>query len=200
MRRIEDLHRWVLASHNIHKAQELRSMLSLRRIELLTLAQLNIVKIPAETGNTFRENALIKAQAAHSASNLPALADDSGLQVEVLDGLPGVHSARFAGPNATDEENILLLLKRLTNQVDRSASFVCVLCFWDGKHATYWEGKVEGQILETPRGHHGFGYDPVFEAKEIPGQSLAELDPSTKNKISHRAAAVQSMLASLDSV
>lgn len=191
------LQRWILASHNLHKAEELRQMLGPYRVELMTLAQLQITEVPDETGNTFRENALIKAQAAYAASNLPALADDSGLEVEALNGLPGVHSARFAGPKATDEENVQLLLKRLTNQVNRRARFVCVLCLWNGKEATYWEGRVEGKILEYPRGYHGFGYDPVFEAQEIPGRSLAEIDPAKKNEISHRAAAVQSMLASL---
>ncbi|MFM8978480.1 MAG: non-canonical purine NTP pyrophosphatase, partial [Bacteroidota bacterium] len=104
------------------------------------------------------------------------------------------------GPKATDVENVQLLLKRLTNQVNRRARFVCVLCLWNGKEAIYWEGRVEGQILEAPRGHHGFGYDPVFEAQEIPGRSLAEIDPAKKNEISHRAAAVRSMLASLTAI
>ncbi|MBM3911702.1 MAG: RdgB/HAM1 family non-canonical purine NTP pyrophosphatase [Sphingomonadales bacterium] len=189
--------RWVLASHNLNKAEELRQMLGPCNVELITLEQLQITEVPDETGNTFRENALIKAQATFAASKLPALADDSGLEVEALNGLPGVHSARFAGPKATDEENVQLLLKRLTNQVNRRARFVCVLCLWNGKEATYWEGQVKGQILESPRGHHGFGYDPVFEAKELPGQSLAEIDPAMKNEISHRASAVRSMLASL---
>jgi len=189
--------RWVLASHNLHKAEELRQMLGPCNVELITLEQLQITEVPDETGNTFRENALIKAQATFAASKLPALADDSGLEVEALNGLPGVHSARFAGPKATDEENVQLLLKRLTNQVNRRARFVCVLCLWNGKEATYWEGHVKGQILESPRGLHGFGYDPVFEAKELPGQSLAEIDPAMKNEISHRASAVRSMLASL---
>jgi XTP/dITP diphosphohydrolase len=192
--------RWVLASHNLHKADELRQMLGPCNVELTTLAQLQILGVPDETGSSFRENALIKAQAAYEASKLPALADDSGLEVEVLQGLPGVHSARFAGPKATDEENVQLLLKRLTNQVNRRARFVCVLCFWNGKEATYWEGRVEGKILEIPRGNHGFGYDPVFEAREIPGHSLAEIDPAMKNEISHRAAAVRSMLASLPAI
>ncbi|MFM8960804.1 MAG: RdgB/HAM1 family non-canonical purine NTP pyrophosphatase [Bacteroidota bacterium] len=192
--------RWVLASHNLHKAEELRQMLGPYHVELITLAQLQITEVPDETGNTFRENALIKAQAAYAASNLPALADDSGLEVEALNGLPGVHSARFAGPKATDVENVQLLLKRLTNQVNRGARFVCVLCLWNGKEATYWEGSVEGKILEASRGHHGFGYDPVFEAQEIPGRSLAEIDPAKKNEISHRAAAVRSMLASLTAI
>lgn len=191
------LQRWVLASHNLHKADELRQMLDPCRVELMTLAQLQITEVPDETGNTFRENALIKAQAAYAASKLPALADDSGLEVEALNGLPGVHSARFAGPKATDEENVQMLLKRLRNQVNRRARFVCVLCLWNGKEATYWEGRVEGTILEAPRGDHGFGYDPVFEALEFPGRSLAEIEPAKKNEISHRAAAVRSMLDSL---
>lgn len=192
--------RWVLASHNLHKADELRQMLGPYNVELITLAQLQITEVPEETGSTFHENALIKAQAAYAASELPALADDSGLEVEGLQGLPGVHSARFAGPKATDEENVQLLLKRLRNQVNRRARFVCVLCYWNGKEATYWEGHMEGAILEAPRGDHGFGYDPVFEAQDFPGRSLAEIDPSKKNEISHRAAAVRSMLASLPAV
>ncbi|MFM7031826.1 MAG: RdgB/HAM1 family non-canonical purine NTP pyrophosphatase [Bacteroidota bacterium] len=189
--------RWVLASHNLHKAEELRQMLGPYHVELMTLGQLQITEVPDETGNTFRENALIKAQTAYAASNLPALADDSGLEVEALNGLPGVHSARFAGPKATDVENVQLLLKRLTNQGNRRARFACVLCLWNGKEATYWEGRVEGKILEAPRGQHGFGYDPIFEAQEIPGRSLAEIGLAKKNEISHRAAAVRSMLASL---
>lgn len=193
-------HRWVLASHNIPKAEELRAMLSPFKVQLNTLTELNIVKVPDESGNTFRENALIKAKAAWSSTGLQALADDSGLEVDALGGLPGVHTARFAGVDATDQENVQLLLKQLSNQENRKARFVCVLCLWDGSLANYWEGKVEGKILMAPRGLNGFGYDPVFEAEEIPGKSLAELEPQMKNKISHRAAAVQSMLASLDSI
>lgn len=193
-------HRWVLASHNLHKAKELGEMLRPRGIDLVSLSELQITEAPEETGLTFRENALIKARAAWKACGLPALADDSGLEVDALNGLPGVHSARYAGADASDSQNVQLLLEQLNGKDNRRARFQCVLCLWDGHTAIYWEGKVEGQILRAARGHHGFGYDPVFEAVQIAGQSLAELDPLTKNRISHRAMAVQSMLASIESI
>lgn len=193
-------YRWVLATHNTHKAEELRAMLNPYHVQLSTLADHDIHSVPEETGITFRENALIKAQAAWAATGYTALADDSGLEVDALHGMPGVHSARFSGPKAKDHENTQLLLKQLLNQNNRQARFTCVLCLWDGVVANFWEGKLEGQILWEPRGLHGFGYDPVFEAKVIQGKSLAELDPPTKNMISHRAAAIQSMVSTLDAI
>jgi XTP/dITP diphosphohydrolase len=192
--------RWVLASHNPHKAEELDAMIRPFGINLLPLSEFQITEVPKESGTTFRENALIKARAAWRACNCPALADDSGLEVDALDGLPGVLSAQYAGAHASDEQNVNLLLEQLSGKENRRARFQCVLCLWDGNNATYWEGQMEGQILTARRGRHGFGYDPVFEADKIPGHSLAELEPFAKNVISHRAMAVQSMLASLDSI
>lgn len=196
----EARHRWVLASHNAHKVTELGDLLRPYAIELLPLSQFQITHIPEETGKTFRENALIKAQAAWRTCGVPALADDSGLEADALDGLPGIHSARYAGDEASDKENVMKLLEQLSKKDNRRARFRCVLCLWDGNNAIYWEGQLEGQILMESRGLHGFGYDPVFEADKTPGQSLAELEPFTKNRISHRAMAVQSMLASLEEI
>ena len=144
-----------------------------------------------ETGATLEANALLKARAAVEATGLPAIADDTGLEVDALNGGPGVHTARFAGPDASYADNISLLLAELENVEDRSARFrtVVALVFPDGVDVVA-EGAVEGLITKSSRGSGGFGYDPVFE---IGGVTLAEMSTAEKGRLSHRARAVRAL-------
>ena len=144
-----------------------------------------------ETGETLAENALIKARAVVQATGLPAIADDTGLEVEALGGEPGVHTARFAGPDATYDENVALMLEVMEGVSDRAARFrtVVALVFPDGVEVVA-EGSVEGVITKSRRGSSGFGYDPVFE---VEGRTLAEMTPEEKNQLSHRAHAIRGL-------
>src|SRR5262249_26958745 len=156
---------------------------------------------PEETGATLLENATLKAEAALRFTGLPAIADDTGLEVDALGGAPGVHAARFAGPDATYADNVRLLLERMRGvpAERRAARFrtVCVACFPDGR-TLVGEGAVEGRIAVAPRGAAGFGYDPVFELPG-PGKTFAELSASEKNRVSHRARAARALAAQLPS-
>lgn len=142
-----------------------------------------------ETGSTLVENALLKARAVVEATGLPALADDTGLEVAALDGEPGIHTARYAGPEASFADNMEKLLAELDGVTDRSARFVTVLVLmWpDGSYITA-EGAIEGRIADSRRGSGGFGYDPVFE---VDGVTFAEMGEEAKNRLSHRAVALQ---------
>lgn len=186
--------RMVLASGNAKKIRELQQLLSPAGIELVSQKDLG-VSDAVEDGLSFIENALIKARHACRATGLPALADDSGLEVFALDGKPGIHSARFAGEQASDVQNNQRLLQELTDIEDRRARFVCVLVFM--RHATdptplICQGFWEGEILTAPRGEQGFGYDPLFMLPDRQCTS-AELDAATKNRISHRGQAMQQL-------
>ncbi len=148
-----------------------------------------------ETGETLEENALLKAREVCEATGLPAVADDTGLEVHALDGAPGVRTARFAGPSATYDDNVVLMLERLEGVVDRAARFrtVVALVFPDGVEITA-DGWVDGVITTEPRGLEGFGYDPIFE---VDGHTLAEMTASEKNELSHRARALRALVESL---
>lgn len=184
--------RFVLASSNKNKIKELREILSkaMADVEVITLAEAGITDDIVEDGNTFEENALIKARVAASTGNI-GIADDSGLTVEALDGAPGIYSARYAGDHGNDKANNEKLLKNLEGVKDRRAAFVCsIACvFPDGRDAIVAEGKVEGEILEAPKGSGGFGYDPLFWEPTL-GKTLAEASAEEKNSISHRARAL----------
>lgn len=184
----------VLASHNKGKVAEIKAMLSDLPITLISAAELNIPDIE-ETGDTFKKNAIIKARNAAAFSGLPAIADDSGLAIDALDGAPGVYSARYAGENATDLDRINKALSALkdTPSDQRNAAFHCVIAFVkdaDDTSPLVCEGIWSGEILNEARGEKGFGYDPIFY---VPTHqcSAAELEPSVKNSISHRALAMQ---------
>jgi XTP/dITP diphosphohydrolase len=182
-----------IASNNQGKIAELRSLLG-DAVHVVTLADLGL-ESPEETGQTFRENAELKARYVHDQTGLLALADDSGLEVDALDGRPGVHSARFAGESATDADNRALLLAELTDvpTTGRTARFVSVIAMVDedgGLHAA--RGICEGVITFRERGSNGFGYDSIFELAD--GQTMAELDPDEKNKRSHRGQAMRHAL------
>jgi XTP/dITP diphosphohydrolase len=186
---------YVLATFNRDKARELRALLAAPGRRLLDLGGFPGASAPAETGTSLLENARLKAEAAAGLSGLPAIADDTGLEVDALDGAPGHRAARFAGPGAGDAANLALLLGRMkaVPAARRSARFrtVCVACFPDGSERV-GEGVLEGAITEAPRGAGGFGYDPVFEVAGL-GRTLAELDEAGKNAVSHRARAVAAL-------
>ena len=171
-------------------------------IEWVSLADLGIEREVEETGTTFEENARLKATAYARESGLLTLADDSGLEVDALGGAPGVHSARYGGPELDDEGRYRLLLEALKDVPEgkRSARFRCVVAITtpEGELHTA-EGTCEGRIAREPKGEHGFGYDPVFVVEEY-GRTMAELGPEIKNRISHRARALEAirpMLATL---
>lgn len=183
----------VLATGNKGKLREFRGLLEGVFGNIVSLNDLESPPEVTEDGETFGENALKKARAISAYSGIPALADDSGLEVEALGGRPGVYSARYAGQDATDSDNIRKLLVELHGVEDRRARFVCVLAFVtpDGQEITA-EGTCEGVILTEPRGEGGFGYDPVFFLPEY-NKTMAEIPAELKNKISHRARACESL-------
>ncbi len=170
-------------------------MLGMPGIEVKTLADFPSVEMPPETGKTFEENAFIKARHASKETGLPSIADDSGLEVAALSGRPGVFSARYAGEKATDEENFSRLLEELKGVPTdkRRARFVCVIAFCspEGIEAAF-EGELNGRIAFSPKGGHGFGYDPVFLLPKL-GKTVAELEPHEKNLISHRRMAMDKL-------
>ncbi len=182
----------VLASGNPAKIREFQAMLPY--FTILPQSQFNVLEAD-ETGSTFVENAIIKARNASSHCSLPVIADDSGLVVDALDGAPGVFSARYAGPDASDQANLQKLLSQMLDipQQLRSARFVCVLVYLrDARDPTplIAQGVWEGRITYEPRGTNGFGYDPVFWV-ESHQCSSAELSPEIKNSLSHRGQALQ---------
>jgi XTP/dITP diphosphohydrolase len=190
----------VLASSNAGKIKEFKELFANFHIDLVPQSELGVTDIE-ETGLSFIENSLLKARHAAEVTGLPALADDSGLVVNALNGAPGIYSARYAGIQATAKDNIDKLLHELqhTPDAERAASFHCVLAFMT--HALdptplVCEGKWSGTILRETRGKEGFGYDPVFY---VPTEKItaAELSPAIKNKISHRGLALQSLLKKL---
>ena len=191
----------LLASNNAHKLSEYHALFAGLPLALQVPKDLGLMLDVAETGRTFTENAVLKAQAFARAAGGAALADDSGLEVDALGGLPGTRSRRYAGEDATDTERMALLLERLRGVVtaERTARFRCVIAVAaaDGSLLGSVEGAVEGLIATEPRGTHGFGYDPVFWLPEH-GCTMAELSPEEKNAISHRAraaAAARDLLA-----
>ncbi|MCY3883739.1 MAG: RdgB/HAM1 family non-canonical purine NTP pyrophosphatase [Gammaproteobacteria bacterium] len=192
----------VLASNNQHKLRELKSLLRDLPLELIPQSDWNIASV-AETGNSFIENALIKARHACQQTGLPSIADDSGLVVPSLNGEPGIRSARFAGEDADSTQNNNLLLQRLYGEldtgIDSRAYFCAVLIYIDSANDPMPEvslGTWHGQIIRNPRGTNGFGYDPIFLPDEMT-LTAAELDPETKNRLSHRAKASRDFVGRL---
>jgi XTP/dITP diphosphohydrolase len=185
----------VVATRNEHKLRELGE--ALPGLELRSLP--DEVELPPEDGDTFAANALGKARAAHAATGLPAIADDSGIEASALGGRPGIHSARFAGDDATDEENLQKLLDEVGDE-DRRVAYVCVIALVaDGSEQTF-EGRCEGELIAEPRGEGGFGYDPAFvpdETGPADERTMAELTPGEKHAISHRGKAARGLLTGL---
>lgn len=190
----------VLASNNPGKAREINQLLEGSGITVLAQSELGVPEVE-ETGLSFVENALLKARNAAERTGLPAIADDSGLEVDALDGAPGIYSARYAGLGATDQENLQKLLADLAGvpQARRGARFQCLMVYL--RHALdptplICQGTWEGRVLPEPRGANGFGYDPVFYAPTH-DCSAAELPPEVKNHLSHRGQALRALLAAL---
>ncbi|MCL2227015.1 MAG: XTP/dITP diphosphatase [Oscillospiraceae bacterium] len=186
--------KFVLATANLGKVEEMRSILSGLDIDVISRHELGIKDDIEETGDTFAENALIKAEAICKVSGLPAIADDSGLVVDALGGEPGVHSSSYGGPALSGAQRCAYLLEKLRNKEQRSAKFVCtiVCAFPDGKNLIS-EGECNGEIAMTPRGSGGFGYDPVFLIKST-GKTMAELSAEEKNAVSHRGEALRKFI------
>ncbi|MDR1744877.1 MAG: RdgB/HAM1 family non-canonical purine NTP pyrophosphatase [Planctomycetota bacterium] len=194
------LERLVLASHNKKKAGELRAILEPLGVHLLGLSDFPGAPEPVEDGDSFEANALIKACSALAHTGEAAVADDSGLMVDALDGAPGVYSARFAGEDADDAANNALLLEKLSGvpPEKRGAKFVSVVALaLPGGESALFRGETHGTILDSPRGAGGFGYDPLFLSLDL-GVSFAEADPEAKNRISHRARALAGLLEWLE--
>lgn len=192
----------VVATGNAHKLVEIEDILSrvLPRTRFVALGQLGEFEDPEETGTTFMENALIKAEAAVAATGLSAIADDSGLVVDALDGEPGVYSARYAGVHGDDAANNAKLLANLADVADaeRTARFMSVVALVEASGVVRTgTGTCEGMIAREGRGEHGFGYDPLFLPHATPGKTMAELTPEEKNAISHRFYALQDLSAQL---
>ncbi|RXE84390.1 XTP/dITP diphosphatase [Pseudoalteromonas sp. A757] len=186
----------VLATGNQGKVKELSAMLNQYDIEVLPQSDFDVPEV-AETGTTFVENAIIKARHAANISGLPAIADDSGLEVDALDGAPGVYSARYAGTNADDQKNIDHLLAALGEQIERSARFWCVLVYMrhaDDPTPIICQASWEGEITTTQQGREGFGYDPIFKVQGLDCTS-AELTKEEKNAISHRGQALKQLVS-----
>lgn len=191
--------RLLVATGSRHKFGELRDLLDLPNTELLSLADVGLIDTADEVGATFEANATIKARHYASLSGLPTLADDSGIEVDALGGRPGVHTRRYAGPDATDVDNNRKLLAELADFYgpnERTARYSCVLVLAeDGSIAEQTRGTFEGRIAFEPRGTGGFGYDPIFEPSTEPpgGRTVGELTAQEKNRVSHRAQAARLM-------
>ena len=190
----------VLATGNKNKLKELQALLEGTTIILKTLKDFGPMPEPVEDGQNFDENAYKKALHYSKMLGLPCLADDSGIEVKALDGKPGVHSARYAGEDATDQENVEKLLKEMEGVEDRSASFVCVLSLATPRGpALTWEGRCDGELLHSPKGTSGFGYDPIFFSKEF-NKTFAEVSMEEKSKVSHRGKALAEFAAEVPKV
>jgi XTP/dITP diphosphohydrolase len=182
--------RLVLSTRNAHKVREFAGLLD--GIDVAPLPE--DVELPPETGETFAENALVKARTAAAATGGPAIADDSGIAAAALGGAPGVRSARFAGEDATDEENLAKLLREAP--AGSALAYVCVIAWVDGGRERLFEGRCTGTLAADPRGDGGFGYDPAFVPDDLAdGRTMAELAPEEKDAISHRGRAARALLA-----
>lgn len=192
----------LLASGNKGKVKELKEMLAPFGLNVVPQSQFDVEEVP-ETGTTFVENAIIKARHAAKVTGLPCIADDSGLEVAALNGAPGIYSARFAGPDATDGTNIDKLLNALADTPDeqRQARFVCVLVFMahaDDPTPIICQGFWDGVIQKQRSGEHGFGYDPVFYQPQL-DKTAAQLSPDEKHAMSHRGQALKQLVSQLQS-
>ena len=185
----------IIATHNPGKVNEFKEILEPRGYDVKSLAEIGFTEEIEETGHTFEENAILKAEAVAKAVNKMVIADDSGLSIDNLGGRPGVYSARYAGEQKDDQANIEKVLSELKGieKEQRTARFRCALAVSiPGEETKTVEGHVEGYIAEEPRGEYGFGYDPIFIVKDK-DKTMAELTSDEKNKISHRADALKKL-------
>jgi len=186
----------IFATNNLNKIKEIKYAIS--DFDIMGLLDLNITEEIPETGNSLNANALQKARYIHQKTGLDCFADDTGLEIEALDGRPGVYSARYAGPERNPEKNIKRVLEELKGSKNRKAQFKTIIALIiDGKEY-FFEGKVEGEILKEKQGLDGFGYDPIFRPFGY-DQSFAEMSLELKNKISHRGLAIKKLLEFLRS-
>ncbi|WP_257346404.1 XTP/dITP diphosphatase [Pseudalkalibacillus decolorationis] len=192
----------IIATHNEGKAREFRSLFEALNVDVQSLKDLNYYEEIEETGSTFNENAKIKAEAIAAHYNEIVIADDSGLTIEALDGKPGVYSARYAGEQKNDQENIKKVLSKMEGVANakRKAQFVCVLAVAVPGKPTYTiKGTCDGVITHTPSGENGFGYDPIFYVPSLL-KTLAQMSQEEKNQISHRADALKELKARWDEI
>lgn len=193
---------YVIATSNPGKVKEFANQLGSDFYEIKSLSDIGFNEKIEETGSSFQENASIKANAVcefleKKGIVATVIADDSGLEVEALDGAPGVYSARYAGDDASDQENYELLLSRLKGNLNRNARFACVLCVQKvNESPIYFEGECKGIIIETPRGSEGFGYDPIF-IPESNDRTFAEMTIAEKKALSHRGHAIKKLIEAL---
>lgn len=185
----------IFATHNQHKVEELKKLLP-SNISILSLTDINCYEEIEETGTTLEENAKLKANFIKYKYGLDCFADDSGLEVDALGGSPGVYSARYAGDEKNNEDNIKKIWKELRDKDSTKAQFRTVIAASFGSKISIYEGKVIGNLIFEKRGNHGFGYDPIF-IPEGYTKTFAELGDAVKNKISHRALATQKFLVEL---
>jgi len=186
--------RLVIATHNRGKLAEIEELLQPFGVDVASAGALGLPE-PEETGATFEANAALKAEAAATASGLPALADDSGLVVPALGGAPGIYSARWAGPERDFYRAMARVAAELDGQRDRRGSFVAVLALaWPDRHVELFRGEVEGQLVFPPRGTRGFGYDPIF-VPDGRSETFGEMDPAAKHGLSHRTRAFRRLVA-----
>jgi XTP/dITP diphosphohydrolase len=190
----------VIATHNPGKTAEIRGLLKDFSIDIKNIDDFGPIPSVDEDGNTFDENAYKKASFVSKVLGLPALADDSGLVVDALDGAPGVHSARYAGDNANDEQRCIKLLKEMKGKTNRKAAFECVISIAVpiGPALTY-EGRCEGLIADVPSGENGFGYDPIFYYPPLK-KTFAEITREEKSRVSHRGKALRELKDEFDKV
>lgn len=189
----------VLASRNKNKIEEMKALVSDSGIKVYSALDFPELEEVEEDQLTLEGNALKKARYVHQQTGLPALSDDTGLEVEALDGAPGVYSARYAGENVTYQDNVIKLLKEMEGKKNRVAQFRTVVALVSDSGEQTFEGICKGMIIKTQKGEKGFGYDPVFLPKGYE-QTFAELNPEIKNKISHRGRAIQKFINYLNSL
>lgn len=191
----------ILASNNANKLKEMKEKLSKYNMNVVSQKEAGFEIEVEETGTTFEENAVLKATEIYKLTKMPVIADDSGLEIDALDGAPGVYSHRFAGPNATDEDRInkaLTLLKDVPEE-KRTARFKCVICYIDQNGEKHiFQGTAEGKIGYEPKGNNGFGYDPIFICEK--SKTFAELTREEKNEISHRGRAIQKFIKFIENI
>ena len=188
----------IFATHNRHKLQEIQSALN-DAFQIVSPKDMGLNEDIPETGNTITENALLKAHYVYNLYHKPCFADDTGLEIEALNGRPGIYSARYAGENCNFDDNMNKVLSEMHNNSNRRACFTTVIALIINDKQYTFEGKVKGEILSAKRGNQGFGYDPIFQPEGYT-ISFAEMSTTQKNRISHRAIALEKLIAFLKTI
>ena len=191
----------VIATSNKHKVSEISVKIQPFFDDILSLADFPEIGEIIEDGNSIEENSFIKSRASFNHTKIASIADDTILEVDALNGAPGLYTARYAGESATYEDNMKKLLKKLDGVEDkfRTARFRTIISFVDGKNDFHVEGSIEGKILQSKLGYNGFGYDPIFFSNEF-NLSLAEMDPKLKSQVSHRGLAIKRFISKIEQI